>query len=1316
MRHVANTLGIQESFLASAIQGRIPERTTAQQERLRIYRRFFTALALHDLVHEVPIVYVARKYSVSKGLLQTLQSAAGTFAGMVTVFCNRLGWKNLELLLSQFQSRLSFGIERELCDLVRISLLNGFRARALYNAGFHTLSALATANPLAIERCLRNAVPFRSSKAVEGGKEEETVHRNSTTWCAKLRRGMTEFEAAHQIVHEAQKILSDQMNMPLNAWKLIQQTADVKAVAHSPMCMVESKHETSASRKLVRKSPNVQVTNHTKRPCLAKLLPKGTDTSDRGTCCTETNGLGTHTCKNFKTPVQRKSRKTSSVITDISSPASKVPLSTSSKRVAPPNKSDLQMQSTPHSEKQTVHPLHLPCMDTGRDDSISYSPIFSPNVSVPFQHSQSRSLLNAPLPVESFELSSPTVVPLAQGEKVADVSTSNMTSTGDRLLTVPNSLPCSMDMSSSFSCATFAMIDAVCDGEGLTVESGPPPQQGDMSCSLLSGAGEMEERQNDMEIMKVAESPTLDANTSRPTNSRTDEGVGQPLVYSPKLQHFSAVEKSNHQANVSVIQSHAIPATSAAVAQSNLEPSQSRLKDLSLTSSSQVSLSQSGTCIIDVTSNTLLFQTFISECLEQASFSFSIALSKSSCDGAIGSKIVEPKTALGIPIPHQNEQVVGVAICWGDMDVYYLSLSKPAPGQGEEVIPLASKVEALHSIFASKQCREVMAYSIKRHVKILTSVFGIIPTVPSLDPQVADWMLNPDGKEKTIHKMVLHYLPDQPLLSEGEDYEEMPLSTLATHATEPHIQAAAEALLASLLVSKTRTLLKEEGLYKSFLEVEMPSLIVLTKMELNGIGFSKDECDALKQTLQLRLSQLETEAYSLARRSFSLTSPEDVAKVLFVELQLPAPSDHKQQKTLGPNRRGKKRLQHLSTAKEVLEKMKSLHPLPGLVLEWRRVSSTVTKTVFPLFKDAVCHEVLKSIRIHATCHIHTATGRVATSDPNLQMVPKQYDIGSQTTGVNFKDSDACKLLSESQCFRDACDNEPEDNENCVSELQSSRFSVNMRSVFVPFPGAVFLAADYSQLELRILAHMSGDTKLQKVLNSEGDVFRMIAGEWLGIPALQVTAEERQNAKQICYGMVYGIGPKALGEQLKISQDDAAQFMETFKSKYPVMRRFISTTVQSCRDNGYIVTLLGRKRFLSGIHSQNVHIRSQAERQAVNSTVQGSAADLVKTAMVNIDRVLAEEYKMSPQCLTLPESQAGQGGDKPRNAEAVRGAFLVLQLHDELLYEVRERDLPRVAEIVQYQMENALQLSVKFPVKMQTGSSWGNLRPYIPQST
>ncbi|MCG8625943.1 MAG: hypothetical protein MJE68_28595, partial [Proteobacteria bacterium] len=199
----------------------MPERTAAQKEALRIHRRFFTALALHDLVHEVPIVYVAWRYGASKGLLQTLQSAAGTFAGMVTVFCNRLGWKNLELLLSQFQSRLMFGVERELCELVQISLLNGFRARVLYNSGFHTLASLATANPIAVETCLRNAVPFKSNKLVAQGHQEgmdDGGMGKASTWCAKLRRGMTEEEAARVIVQEAQEMLARQLNVPTTVW------------------------------------------------------------------------------------------------------------------------------------------------------------------------------------------------------------------------------------------------------------------------------------------------------------------------------------------------------------------------------------------------------------------------------------------------------------------------------------------------------------------------------------------------------------------------------------------------------------------------------------------------------------------------------------------------------------------------------------------------------------------------------------------------------------------------------------------------------------------------------------------------------------------------------------------------------------------------------------------------------------------------------------------------------------------------------------------------------------------------------------------
>ena len=1303
-RHVATTLGVCESFLARAVQGRLPERTTEQRERLHIHRRFFTALALHDLVHEAPIVYVAGKYGVSKGLLQTLQSAAGTFSGMVTVFCARLGWKNLELLLSQFQSRLSFGVERELCDLVRIPLVNGFRARALYNAGFHTLAALATANPLAIELCLRNSVPFKSSKSAVGDSR-------GNTWCARLRRGMTEYEAAREIVHRAQKILSEQMNVPLSAWKMIQPLPHHTRQHTSPAHKVGDPADTGEVKEEAlreppstkRRKPSILAGEPVLKSAANNIVPHGDGENPTSAFKTSDNERKA-VCK--RKGVSKPGRR--SIGQFKSSPV--IVLSRVTTNSTRPTTANIPAKP----------PLIKPEIDPeGPDESISYSPLFSQDST---KFDPSLSLLHTPLSVEhsQHEVSHDKVADTPPCAIAATNTHSRATDSpsedkhgpsSSHPLTIPNSLPCSMDMSISFSRSTLAMIDAACEAlQPMDENSATTAEPGTSSVCVA-------ERDD---VVKVAESP-LDSSHSLTRSNTTANRLNNAGKKAKTLVTEQAVVEASRKTGEAKRNTVSNPEsltvgegnstkcqTKPCEAPTHLSSSpcpaissQSRLRDLSLACDSQISLSQSGACLIDVSSNPLLFETFVSECLEQSSISFSVAVTPLCGEEVMGFVVVEEGAVRGLPVPQCHEQVVGVAFTWGGMDAYYISFAH-TQRSGNGSVSLGSRIDGLCSIFRSVNCQEMVAYSVKRNWKVLVSVFGVVPTALCLDPLVADWMLNPDGKEKTLHKMVLHYLPDQPLFTDGD--EEMPLSSLATHGSEPHLRAASEAILASLLLSKLRPLLQEEGLLRPFLGLEMPSLVVLTKAEFNGIGFSQDDCKALKQLLELRLSHIENEAYTHAGRSFSLTSPEDVSRVLFLELQLPPPADAKQQKTLGPNRRGKRRLQHISTAKDVLEKLKPLHPLPGLILEWRRVSATVTKTVFPLFKDAVRHKRLDSIRIHSSYQFHTATGRVATSDPNLQMVPKEYDIGTKSNLTAVLEAmgsstDACSLVSESQCYRESSDRE----EAVTTSEQKS--TVNMRSVFVPFPGGVFLAADYSQLELRVLAHMSGDEKLQQVLNSDGDVFRMISSEWLGVPEHQITPTDRQNAKQICYGMVYGIGAKALAEQLGITVEDAIKFMDRFKSKYPTIKKFITNTIQSCSENGYVVTLLGRKRYLSGIHSQNVHARSQAERQAVNTTIQGSAADLVKTAMSNIDCILTTEFNSS--ILTGLSALEGRG---------VRGAYLVLQLHDELLYEVGESDLSHVARIVKQEMESALRLTVRFPVKMKVGTSWGNLTEYLPPAT
>ena len=207
-KRVGEMVGVEEQFIARAIRGRIPARTTEQRWKLAVHHRFYSALALLELVNEIPLRTVSRRYNINKGLLQSLQSSASTFAGMVTKFCEKLGWRSLEMLIDQFQSRLSFGVTRELCDLVRISLLNGARARLMYNSGYHTVSAVAMASPSELTKLLENFAPFESSKNLQGESERElTSKKRVRSFWVTGRNGMTEAEAAEQIVDEAKELV-----------------------------------------------------------------------------------------------------------------------------------------------------------------------------------------------------------------------------------------------------------------------------------------------------------------------------------------------------------------------------------------------------------------------------------------------------------------------------------------------------------------------------------------------------------------------------------------------------------------------------------------------------------------------------------------------------------------------------------------------------------------------------------------------------------------------------------------------------------------------------------------------------------------------------------------------------------------------------------------------------------------------------------------------------------------------------------------------------------------------------------------------------
>ncbi|KAL0994987.1 hypothetical protein UPYG_G00130300 [Umbra pygmaea] len=721
-----------------------------------------------------------------------------------------------------------------------------------------------------------------------------------------------------------------------------------------------------------------------------------------------------------------------------------------------------------------------------------------------------------------------------------------------------------------------------------------------------------------------------------------------------------------------------------------------------------------GLAIMDVASDRGLFYTFMEEWGGKERFSLVLdcRTNKTIERGGIGGRISRdiPQSALcsGVPVRRsEGVTLAGLAVCWGGTDCYYISLQQDTSTEMSSSLaqpPLApdlsvrERVEqvrvSLSKSMAGGAGGVAITCDIIQVYKMLVLSCDITLERPCEDLKVACWLLDPGSEERTLTNMVTCYCPSElPLLDIHTD----------SHTTCPRLRAARDSVLVYATMSHLTILLEKDSLLEVFRRVEMRSQVCLALLELNGLGFSWKECERQKHVMQAKLSALESQAYSLAGHSFSLTSTDDVAQVLFLELRLPPDGDvngGRSKKTLGYRRgAGRPRLgKHFRTTKDILEKLRPLHPLPGVILEWRRITNAMTKVVFPLQKERQHHPLLDMDRIHPVSQTHTATGRVSFTEPNIQNVPKDFDIQMALMVEESPPSQADGRTG----WRPRQIRPPAPPEKGMA------FSVSMRHAFVPFTEGMILAADYSQLELRVLAHLSKDRRLLQVLNGGADVFRCIAAEWKNIQVDSVDDNLRQQAKQICYGIIYGMGAKSLGDQMGIEENDAAAYIESFKDRYTGIHRFLKDTVRSCVKKGYVQTYLGRRRYLHNICHSNTYARKHAERQAVNTTVQGSAADIVKLATVNIQQRLRETFPTAPLSHLHAETQdqvKGHGRAVPHP----RGAFFILQLHDELIYEVAEEDLIQVAQIVKTEMERAVKLHVRLKAKVKVGPSWGNLQ-------
>ena len=529
--------------------------------------------------------------------------------------------------------------------------------------------------------------------------------------------------------------------------------------------------------------------------------------------------------------------------------------------------------------------------------------------------------------------------------------------------------------------------------------------------------------------------------------------------------------------------------------------------------------------------------------------------------------------------------------------------------------PSSVAVERLPSWF-SRQDLPRIGHDLKQLMATLAADRGLRLAGPTFDTMVASYMLNPSLRSQTIDDLAANRfgaeLPPRALTPET-GAEERAMSR----------RAAAEALVALLARPGLEHELREASLHDLFDEVEMPLIPVLARMELAGITLDLEVLAAMREEFAAQLAGLESRIFELVGHDFNIGSPKQLETILFDELELPATKR---------TRTGR------STDASVLEELKDRHEVVSLILEHRQVAKLKSTYV-----DALPTLVDDEGRLHTTYQqAVAATGRLSSTDPNLQNIPIRTALGRR-----------------------------------------------IRGAFVAPPGRLLLGADYSQQELRILAHVSGDAGLRADFAAHSDIHLAAAARVLGLAPEQVGPKERSVAKMINYGIAYGLSDFGLADRLKIPREDAQRFIADYFAAYEGIRRYTVEMKILARDQGYVTTLLGRRRYLPELTARNGALRAAGERMAINMPIQGTAADGMKIAMIGIDAALRER------------------GLRSR---------MLLQVHDELVFETDEEELPVLAELARELMEAALPLDVPLEVDLKVGTSWEGMDRYLREDT
>lgn len=551
--------------------------------------------------------------------------------------------------------------------------------------------------------------------------------------------------------------------------------------------------------------------------------------------------------------------------------------------------------------------------------------------------------------------------------------------------------------------------------------------------------------------------------------------------------------------------------------------------------------------------------------------------------------------------------LIGISFSWEAHKGYYIPIDK-------DRVQAEKKLSYLKNFFLDTSIVK-LGHQLKADAKLLHN-YQLKLAAPIFDSSLAHYLVNPDMRHDltVLSETYLNYSPMslEDLIGKGRSkitISESPIEKQTTYCCEL-------ADLSLQLSEHFQTELKEADTLKLYNDIELPLLMVLSSMEIEGINLDVDFLNNLKEDLNQDILNLEKKIYELAGEEFNISSPKQLGDILFEKLNL-------------VDKPKKTKTGQYSTAEDVLSFLAKDHEIVSNVIEYRGLSKLKSTYV-----DALPEQINpKTNRVHTEySQTIAATGRLSSINPNLQNIPIRTERGRQ-----------------------------------------------IRKAFIPRnEDYILMAADYSQIELRIIAALSEETTMIESFQRGEDIHASTAAQVFGIPIEEVTREQRSNAKTVNFGIIYGVSAFGLSNQTELSRSEAKELIDTYYQTYPKLRAYMNNQVNFARDHGYVSTVLGRRRYLKDINNNNAIVRGAAERNAINAPIQGSAADIIKIAMIQIHKLLEEgNYKTK----------------------------MLLQVHDELVFDMHKEERDTLAPLIKKEMENAFKLSVPLIVDMGYGDNW-----------